>query len=384
MLRTLDISNRRKNIVLLGSTGSIGKRVLNVVRNYPKEFRIIALAAGSYSKDLQNQIDEFKPKCVSIADASNIPARKPFGVRFLAGTDGLRELASMPEADLVFIAVVGAVGVHPLLEAIEKNKKIALANKESLVIAGEYISRLKKSPVIIPVDSEHSAIFQCLQGHKKEHINRLIITGSGGALYRKKIHGKNITVASALNHPTWKMGKKITIDSATLMNKGLEVIEAHHLFKVPYDKISVLIHPQSIVHSMVEFLDGSVLAQMSTTDMTFAIQYALTYPSRRPVKINYLQMDKIKILEFEKPDFSRFPCFRLAVEAGRNGGIMPAVMNAANEIAVNAFLAGKISFKRIPEIISATIMKFKNKRFPSVEEILAADAAARTTALEMI
>ncbi len=381
------ISNGMKNIVLLGSTGSIGQNVLNVVRSHPQKFRIIALAAGGYSECLQNQIREFKPEFVSVSDSSTLPPKVSGGIKCLAGIEGLKKLASLKSADIVFISVVGMVGIHPLAAAISSNKKVALANKESLVIAGECINqllKLNKSAKIIPVDSEHSAIFQCLEGNKKKYINRIIITASGGALYGKKINFRKITVEEALRHPTWKMGKKITVDSATLMNKGLEVIEAHALFGIPYEKIDVLIHKQSILHSMIEFIDGSVLAQMSPADMSFAIQYAMGYPERLGTKLGRLELQKTKRLDFEKPDFSKFPCFNLAVDAGKSGGIMPAAMNAANEIAVNSFLSGKIKFGKIPEIISSTISKIKNKQKPTLDDILEADFLSRKIAEEMI
>lgn len=375
-----------KRLVLLGSTGSIGKKVLSVVRDYPEKFKVIGLASGRYSSNLSRQIVEFKPRFVSVSQGE-IPEGFS-GVDFLRGIEGLKILSSLPDADIVVISVVGAVGIYPLVEAIKSRKQIALANKESLVIGGEYIRKLiksqksKNSAFIIPVDSEHSAIFQCLEARRQEFVNRILITASGGALYRRKV--KTVTPSVALKHPTWQMGKKITIDSATLMNKGLEVIEAHYLFNMPYEKIEVLIHPQSVVHSLVEFIDGSVLAQLSPTDMHHAVQYALTYPDRYPVKAKYLRLEEVKKLEFETPDFSRFPCFKLAVESGKEGGIMPAVMNAANEVAVAAFLENKIRFEKIPEIIEKTIKRTKNKQNPSLEEIIEADMKSREVALSII
>jgi len=376
-----------KKIVLLGSTGSIGQKALDVVRNNPSRFRITALAAGRFSDKFLEQIKEFKPKYVGVPAETGLASRFK-NTEIVYGAEGLKFLASLKEADLIFNSVVGAVGVYPLISALVAKKRIALANKESLVAAGSYVSALEKnypSPVsslIIPVDSEHSAIFQCLEGRDRREINRLIITASGGPLYGKNF--KKVSVSHTLNHPTWKMGRKITVDSATLMNKGLEVIEAHYLFNVPYDKISVLIHPQSIVHSMVEFIDGSTLAQLSPTDMLFAVQYAITYPKRLPVKRGYLKLEEIKTLKFIKPDFSKFPCFKIALEAGKAGGVMPAVMNAANEVAVDSFLNGRLKFEKIPAVITKTLERISNRRNPSLEEILSADSEARETAKQMI
>ncbi|MDI6757820.1 MAG: 1-deoxy-D-xylulose-5-phosphate reductoisomerase [Endomicrobiia bacterium] len=376
-----------KNISLLGSTGSIGRNVLRVARSRPSEFRITALAAGRYSDVLEKQIKEFRPSLVAIADLSSSPplARaKALGVEIFFGDEGLKVLASSRGIDIVFNAVVGAVGVYPLAAAIESGKTVALANKESVVIAGDYIRKKIKTseglcvgpkPKVIPVDSEHSAIFQCLEGRRIQDVSKIIITASGGSLYGRK--PSKVSVEDVLRHPTWKMGKKITVDSATLMNKGLEVIEAHHLFGLSYDKISTVIHPQSIVHSLVEFVDGSLLAQLSLTDMRYAIQYALTYPVRLSSGLPRLSLESIGGLDFKKPDFRDFPCFGLAVSAGLAGGIMPAVMNAANEIAVGAYLSEKISFVSIPRIVEKTMAAFSNVRNPSLDDILEADKAAR-------
>lgn len=405
-----------KNIALLGSTGSIGKNVLRVARARPGEFRITALAAGGYSRILREQIREFRPRFVSVASpdegAPSSAEAKAMGFRFLSGNEGLAAIAAMPSSDIVFNAVVGAVGVYPLAAALAAGKTVALANKESVVIAGDYIRKRVKTkipsrraadarregrfaasvsgglaigeyPRIIPVDSEHSAIFQCLEGRRSEDVRSIIITASGGSLYGR--NKTRVSVAEVLKHPTWKMGKKITVDSATLMNKGLEVIEAHHLFGLPYDKISTVIHPQSIVHSMVEFVDGSVLAQMSPADMRYAIQYALTYPARRASGLSRLSLGNVGRLDFKKPDFSDFPCFDLAISAGRAGGIMPAVMNAANEVAVGAFLAGRAAFGDIPGIIAKTMGAYSNRsKNPSLDEIIEADKSARGRASECI
>jgi len=416
-----------KNISLLGSTGSIGLNVLDVVRTYKSEFRITALAAGRYSPALESQIKEFSPRYVSVGDAATIPRGRALGrdVKFLSGNDGLRQLASLKEADIVFISVVGAVGIFPLIEAVSHGKNVALANKESVVIGGDFLAKKflprieptadvkgekrtglvhirNKKGRIIPVDSEHSAIFQILEGQESKpaggFVSRLILTASGGALYgAKRVFEKeqDVGIKDVLRHPTWKMGKKITVDSATLMNKGLEVIEAHHLFGMPYENISVVIHPQSIVHSMVEFVDGTVMAQMSPTDMRYAIKYALSYPERlasisphgdvRKKAGNLSLGDRIKRLDFRSPDFDRFPCFALALAAGRSGGIMPAVMNAANEIAVDGFLEGRLKFWRIPTVIEKTMLSFNGRiRDASLSDIIDADIAAREKAREVI
>jgi 1-deoxy-D-xylulose-5-phosphate reductoisomerase len=314
-------------------------------------------------------------------------AKKVKGTKILAGMEGLIKISTLKKADIILNSVVGAVGIVPLLSAIRKGKRIALANKESLVIAGEIIARETKKygAVLLPVDSEHNAIFQALQGNKMESVRKLIITASGGPF---KDHPgdrlKEITVEQALDHPTWKMGKKITIDTATMMNKGLEVIEAHYLFDMPYEKIDVVIHPQSIVHSLVEYVDGSVIAQMSNPDMRLPIQYALTYPERRNGVIKPLNLAEKGRLDFFPVDFSKFRAFFLALEAGKTGGTMPACMNAANEAAVMNFLNKKISFDMIPELVEKAMKRHRVKTNPTLEDVLKTDMLSRQQVEEMI
>jgi 1-deoxy-D-xylulose-5-phosphate reductoisomerase len=333
---------------------------------------------------LAKQAAQLGPEHVCVGkeeDAASLRRKFP-SKKIYYGIDGLKKLASLPEADAVLIAVVGAVGIYPLVAALCAGKRVALANKESLVIAGGLIRKMLDTGKgeIIPVDSEHSALFQCLIGEDPASVNRLIITGSGGPFYGRKTGFGGITPSQALKHPNWKMGKKITVDSATLMNKGLEVIEASALFNVPLEKIEILIHPQSIVHSMVEFKDHTVKAVLSVPDMRLAIQYALAYPERPPSKVKTLDLVKAGPLDFSKPDFRKFPCLALAISAAAAGGTMPAVLNASNEIAVEAFLKGKIKFTEIPVIISRVMRKNENIEEPSLDDVLAADAWARMEA----
>lgn len=372
----------KKNVSILGSTGSIGKSALDILSGELSDYRVVALSARENIAQLAKQIKKFRPKyaCVSYeCDAAKL--RKRFRKTIiLSGFDGLKKIAGLKEVDTVLLGVVGAAGIVPLLSAIKAGKRVALANKESLIIAGELINAAVKKygAELIPVDSEHSAIFQALQGNKKEFVKKIIITASGGALKNLPEHElKNITVERALAHPTWKMGKKITIDSATLMNKGLEVIEAHYLFGLPYEKIEIVIHAQSIIHSMVEYVDGSVIAQMSKPDMRLPIMYALTYPERRNSVIEPLNLADLKKLDFDHVDFRRFKACRLAIEAGKAGGTMPACMNAANEAAVEAFLNRRIKFHEIVELVEKAMTGHRNKKNPDLSEILAADHAAR-------
>jgi len=379
-----------KNIAVLGSTGSIGEQVLDVVRNIKCGVRVKSLSAHSNISKVKAQISEFRPALVSIWEAN--AARelnrwcksKGYGTRVYSGADGLKKAAVEGSVGLVVSAVVGAAGLEPLLAAIEAGKDVALANKEALVAAGGIVmDRARRKGVnILPVDSEHSAIFQCIGGSK--NIRKIILTASGGPFYRSKRKMSGVTVADALAHPTWKMGKKITVDSATLMNKGLEAIEAHHLFSVGMDKIEIVIHPQSIVHSLVEFEDGSVLAQMSNPDMRLPIQYALTYPERCGSLVARLDLAKAGKLEFFKPDFNKFPCLGIALGAAKTGGTMPAVMNAANEAAVMAFLDERINFDVIPRVIAKVMSEHRVKRAPGLKDILEADQKARTRAEEII
>jgi len=380
-----------KNIVILGATGSIGRQALSVARHLKDKFRVLGLSSNSNIALLEQQVKEFNPSYICVGsekDALRLRKQIPGRIKVFHGNKGLQDLASVREADIVILSVVGAVALYPLVSAIESRKTIALANKEALVIAGNLVNGLikkhsaghGKGPVVIPVDSEHSAIFQCLKNEGMNKVEKLIVTGSGGPFYNKKINFGNITVKQALRHPRWKMGKKITIDSATLMNKGLEIIEAHYLFGIEYDKIKLLIHPQSIIHSMVEFIDGSVIGLFSEPDMRLSIQYAVTSPERYPTKIKPLDLENIGKLEFFSPDVKKFPCLKLALEAARAGHTMTAVLNAANEVAVWAFLEGSIKFSCIPEIVEKVMNRHKITKNPALEDVFEADFRARVEA----
>ncbi len=373
-----------KNISILGSTGSIGTQALDVIRQNPNLFNIVGLSGNNNIELLERQIEEFKPKYVAVYNEkkANDLKRKLLNkdVEVLSGLKGLIEICTLDEINLVLTSVVGTIGLLPTLNAIRKNKTIALANKETLVTAGEIImSEAKKHNVsIIPVDSEHSAIFQCLQGNKDTKLNKIILTASGGPFRgMKKETLKNIDSKSALKHPNWSMGDKITIDSATLMNKGLEVIEAKWLFDIDLDDIEVIVHPQSIIHSMVEFIDGSVLAQLGLPDMRLPIQYAFTFPKRIKSLGDTLDLIKIKELTFEKPDNNTFPCLQLAYEALRIGGTMPTVLNAANEELVLQFLSNKIGFYDIPKRIEKVMGLHTLVKDPNVDDILGIDKNTR-------
>lgn len=375
----------KKRIAVLGSTGSIGRQTLDVVSASSHLTEVVSLATKGYLDIFESQIKKFRPKTVSIADR-NIDLKKYSrrGTTVLTGADQLIKLATDPKADIVVMSIVGTAGLPATVAAIRESKTIAIASKEILVAAGDIVmplARRYQSP-LLPLDSEHSAIFQCLQGSFGNKIKRLILTASGGPFrkYSQKQLAK-VTAKQALAHPTWNMGPKITIDCASLMNKGLEVIEAHHLFGVPYDKIEVVVHPQSIIHSMVEFEDGSVLAQMGVPDMRTAIQYAIFYPERRPVNYGTLDLAKIGTFTFEKPDTDRFPCLRIAYEAGKKGGTMPAVLSAANDSAVEMFLNDKIKFTDIPKIVARTMKKHKFIKTPTLNQILQAEKWARAEAL---
>jgi 1-deoxy-D-xylulose-5-phosphate reductoisomerase len=354
--------------------------------------RVKSLSAHSNISLVKRQIKEFRPELVSVWEENSALelkkwcAKNRLKVNIHHGRQGLISAAVYKPVTLVVSAVVGSAGLEPLIRSIKAGKNVALANKEALVAAGDIVMELalRTGVDIIPVDSEHSAIFQCLGKSSKKSVNKLILTASGGPFYRLKKKMSSVTVAEALAHPTWKMGQKITIDSATLINKGLEAIEAHHLFGVPMDKIEIVIHPQSVVHSLVEFLDGSVLAQMSNPDMRLPIQYALTYPDRVKSRVKPLALDKVRALEFFKPDFKRFPCLKLALKAAGAGGTMPAVMNAANEAAVKAFLNKRIGFDAIPAIITKVMAGHKIKRTPLLKDILNADNEAREKAETII
>jgi 1-deoxy-D-xylulose-5-phosphate reductoisomerase len=380
----------KKRVVILGSTGSIGESALKVARDIPDRMEIVGLAAGRSATSLLAQVAEFKPRAVALYDAAGLDAIRghlPPGTACLGGSEGLIELATLPEADLVLISIVGTAGLAPALAAIKAGKAIAVASKEILVMAGEEVTReaAKHNVPILPVDSEHNAIFQCLTGESPRHVRRLILTASGGPFRQTPVAElARVTPAQALKHPTWNMGRKITIDSATLFNKGLEMIEARWLFGIPMHQVDVVIHPQSIVHSLVEFVDGSQLAQLSHSDMCFPIQYAVTYPDRLPNRLRPLNLAEVGSLHFEAPDSEKFPALRLAREAGATGGTLPAVLNAANEIAVPAFLDGKILFPAIWRIVEAVMKRHESVPHPHLAEILKADAWARTAAMEEI
>jgi 1-deoxy-D-xylulose-5-phosphate reductoisomerase len=363
-----------KRVAVLGSTGSIGRQTLEVISAHPGRFRIVGLAAGRNLDLLTKQISQFKPRFVYSQDKkAPLPSDKG---EFLS----LEEMASHPEVDMVVIATSGKWGLKPTLAAARAGKRIALANKESLVMAGEIITTeaKQKGASILPVDSEHSAIWQCLEGEKEEP-TKIILTASGGPFYNySPAKLDKVSLEQALKHPSWRMGKKVTIDSATLMNKGLEVIEAHWLFGIPIDSIDVLVHPQSIIHSLVEFTDGSVKAQLGCPDMRLPIQYALSYPGRLPnPKLPRLDWENIKELTFAPPDFDSFPCLKLAIEAGRKGGTYPAVLCGADEVAVELFLSGHVKFTDIAKLVEPALKKHKAISHPTLEEILAADEWAR-------
>ncbi|MBB5354850.1 1-deoxy-D-xylulose-5-phosphate reductoisomerase [Anoxybacillus mongoliensis] len=370
-------------ISLLGATGSIGMQTLDVIRAHPDAFRLVAFSAGRNIEQARHIIEQFSPKVVCVAqkeDAHMLQSEYIGRVRIVSGEDGLVEVATVQEADIVVNAVVGSVGLVPTLQAIEAKKTIALANKETLVTAGHLVMKhaADYGVAILPVDSEHSAIFQCLQGEQQKNIECIILTASGGSFRdRTREQLQYVTVEEALKHPNWSMGAKITIDSATMMNKGLEVIEAHWLFQLPYEQIDVLLHKESIIHSMVQFHDGSVMAQLGTPDMRVPIQYALTYPDRFPLHIERLNLAQVATLHFQKVDMDRFRCLQFAYEAGKIGGTMPTVLNAANEEAVSAFLAGQISFLAIEQCIEKAMERHVPIAHPDLETIRAVDFETR-------
>ena len=373
-----------KRLAILGSTGSIGVNTLDIVSQFPEAFEVIGLSAGLNIQLLKKQILQFRPKLVSVLnkelsdtlgrDLPHLP------VEIVHGVEGLIQVATHPEVDQVVSAIVGAVGLIPTLSAIKTGKTIALANKESLVMAGKIMmdEAQRNHAQILPVDSEHSAIFQSLLGHRKEDIRRLILTASGGPFLNLPIDRlPEVTVKEALNHPQWEMGKKVTIDSASLMNKGLEVIEAHWLFNISVEKITIQIHPQSVVHSMVEYIDGSIVAQMGIPDMRIPISYALSFPHRLPMPLPPLDLSQRGGLTFLSPDLERFPCLRLAYRSIEIGETMPAILNAANEVAVNAFLGGSLKFTEIPLLLQRVMEEHEVKSVHTIEDILRADQWAR-------
>lgn len=375
-------------IALLGSTGSIGRQTLDVIRSFPQHFSLTALAAGKNAGKLAEQANEFRPPTVLLADpggAEELQSFLKYNPQILLGEEYLTALAASAEADLAVIAVSGTAGLLPTVEALQNGKRVALANKETLVAAGELVMKLAGSPgQLLPVDSEHSAIWQCLKGETK-YLERIILTASGGPFRNLTADQlKTVTAPRALRHPTWSMGPKITIDSATLMNKGLEVIEAHSLFKVPWDKIEVVIHPQSVVHSLIGLVDGSYLAQMGPADMRLPIQYALSWPERLENQLTRLNLAALREMTFEEPRWNDFPCLSLAYEAGRAGGTAPAVLNAANEIAVRAFLEGRLLFTQIAELNREVLEQTEVLPDPDLEAILTADGEARLRAKEIL
>ena len=369
---------RVKKIAILGSTGSIGQQALDVIRALPNELKVVALTGNTNLELLERQISEFQPKMFY----SSVKPETSYGGEFLSA----EEIASHPEVDSVIIATAGNAGLTPTLAAIQAGKTVALASKEVLVMAGEIIvseASLHKAQ-ILPIDSEHSAIWQCLHGEDNKP-RRLLLTASGGPFYRySQSQLAEVTPEQALQHPIWKMGRKVTIDSATLMNKGLEVIEAHWLFSFPFDSIEILMHPQAIIHSMVEFMDGSLKAQLSRPDMRMPIQYALSYPQRwSNSELPRVDWNKIDSLNFEPADYDRFPCLKLAIDAGKSGGTYPAVLCAADEVAVELFLNHRIGFTDIAKIVQKTLEQHHIIRQPSLEEILSADAWAREWAIKL-
>ena len=380
-----------KRLAILGSTGSIGVSTLEIVAEHPASFQVVALTAGRNLALLEDQIARFHPQIVAVPDQENAQRLQErigvSGPRILSGTEGLIACAVDSPADMVVSAIVGAAGLEPTLAAIEAGRDVALANKETLVIAGELVMAAvaKSGCRLFPVDSEHSAIFQSLEGHRKSDVRRLILTASGGPFRNWSLDDlQEVTPKDALAHPNWTMGRKITIDSATMMNKGLEVIEAHWLFDIPVENITVHIHPESIVHSLVEYVDGALIAQLGIPDMKTPIAYALTYPERLSLDLPALDLCRLGQLHFAAPDSQCFPCLGLAYDAIRRGGTIPAVLNAANELAVEAFLQEKVAFLDIPRIISAVVEKHISSAATSLEQILAADSWARLTTQDVI
>jgi 1-deoxy-D-xylulose-5-phosphate reductoisomerase len=374
---------RKRKVILLGSTGSIGTSAIKVAETIPDRMEIVGMAAYRSASKLAEAANRLRPKAVCLVDpasAADLRSNLNYQPVIFSGEQGLTEMATLPGADLVLVAIMGTAGLRPALAAIDCGKDLAIASKEILVMAGQTVMERarKKGVLVLPVDSEHNAIFQCLEGKEHHHIANLILTASGGPfrqLPSEKLRA--VTKTDALKHPTWKMGPKITIDSATLFNKGLEMIEARWLFDIPISKVQVVIHPQSIIHSMVEFVDGSVLAQMSQSDMCFPIQYAVTWPERVPHSLRTLRLTEVHRLEFEEPRYDAFPALGLARRAGESGGVLPAVLNAANEEAVQAFLDGRISFPEIWALVQSAMEHHPNLAQPNLDDIVRADREAR-------
>lgn len=379
---------KMKKILILGSSGSIGVNTLNVVRKFPDKFIVTGLTVNLKIDILEQQIKEFHPEFVVVTDESKAKElHSNIGnlCEILVGDEELLRVSSERDYDILLGAIVGFAGLAPTLEAIKRGKRIALANKETLVVAGELVTKLvlENSAEIIPVDSEHSAIYQCLVGENLDEVEKLILTASGGPfLNKEKVFFENVTVDEALNHPNWKMGSKITIDSATMMNKGLEVIEAHWLFGLPVEKINIVIHPQSIVHSMVQFVDGSIKAQLGLPDMKLPIQYALTFPERFKNDFKRAELSATNGLTFFEPDFNKFECLKLAFDVIKTGGTAPCIMNAANEVAVNLFIDKKIKFSEISDLISKALDKIENHADPDIETIFECDRKTREFLLD--
>jgi 1-deoxy-D-xylulose-5-phosphate reductoisomerase len=378
---------RRRRVVILGCTGSIGQSALKVAADIPERMEIVGLAAARSVDAFVEQVRTWRPLCTALADPqAAAEARASLGTggpEILEGEAGLCALATLPEADLVLVAIVGTAGLKPALAAIEAGKDIAVASKEILVLAGEAVMEAarRKGVRVLPVDSEHNAIFQCLEGRRPEEVSRLLLTASGGPFRTWPAERlAAVTPREALKHPTWEMGRKISVDSATLFNKGLEMIEARWLFDIPMARVEVVVHPQSIIHSMVEFVDSSVLAQLSATDMCFPIQYAVTWPERVPNRLPPIDFAQLSKLEFEAPRTADFPALGLARWAGETGGTLPAVLNAANEVAVASFLEGRCSFPAIWQTVEAVMQRHATLRQPGLEALLGADAEARAAA----
>lgn len=376
-----------RGVSIIGATGSIGRQTLDIIANHPDKLRVIALTAGRDVNALVELASQWRPKLVALSDPEIAEGCKgKFNCPVLSGIEGLTEVATHPEADIVVIAIPTAKALLPTLAALKAGKRVALATKEVLVSGGHLVvQQLKQSGELLPIDSEHSALFQCLQGEDVSRVDKLILTASGGPFRTKPLDElKRVTVEDALAHPTWQMGAKVTVDSATLMNKGLEIIEARWLFGIPPERIDVVVHPQSIIHSLVEFVDGSVKAQLSLPDMRLPIQYALLYPERHPCPIQRLDLTKVGTLTFEPPDETRFPCLRLAKLAAQIGGTMPAVMNAADEIAVNAFLQRQIGFMDIPAIVEAVMERHRPIPAPDLNTVWEVDEWARKMATDLV
>lgn len=388
-----DIPACPKRVCVLGSTGSIGTQTLDVARRHPEFVKIVALSANTQAELLLEQAREFSVEHVVLANAEIAEAWRArfveIGATLHAGSEAIVELCNLPEVDMVVNSLVGAAGMQASYATLVAGKQLALANKESLVVGGDVLMPLSTHETLLPIDSEHGAIYQCLLGEDPAEVTRLWVTASGGPFRGKKAADlQNITVEQALSHPTWNMGRKISIDSSTLMNKGLEVIEAHHLFAMPYDKIAVVVQPQSAIHSMVEFTDGSVKAHLGTTDMRIPIQFALSYPARWSAPVEPLDFRTLGSLEFEAPDLGTFRCLALAIEAGTTGGTLPAVMNAANEVAVAAFLAEQIPYLGIAELVERAmnhaVREGSVQAATSIDQLLAIDAETRVYAREQV